>query len=263
MYEAPFAFIQEKVQPVRATNRRDAYRLRWWRHVEPRPGLWRAARNKSRLLVTPEVSRHRVFAWLSTQIVPDHKLQVIARQDETTFGILASKWHLMWSLRVGSWHGVGNDPRYTISSSFETFPFPAGLTPNISPDDYASDPRAVAIATAAERLDHLRNAWLNPPDLVDVVPEVVPGYPDRILPKTEAALAELKKRTLTNLYNQRPQWLVDAHRDLDAAVAAAYGWPADISEDDALAALLELNMGRAPAGAGSPGADEPIEEDER
>ena len=73
----------------------------------------------------------------------------------------------------------------------------------------------------------------------------MPGYPDRILPKNEEAAAELKKRTLTNLYNQRPQWLADAHRDLDAAVAAAYGWPADISEEDALAKLLELNLARA------------------
>src|SRR6185295_16068979 len=97
--------------------------------------------------------------------------------------------------------------------------------------------------------DDLRNAWLNPPDLVDVVPEVVPGYPDRILPKTEEAAAILKKRTLTNLYNERPQWLADAHRELDAAVAAAYGWPANISEEDALAKLLELNLSRASAGA--------------
>jgi hypothetical protein len=73
----------------------------------------------------------------------------------------------------------------------------------------------------------------------------VPGYPDRILPKSDAAAAELKKRTLTNLYNQRPQWLADAHRDLDAAVAAAYCWSADISEVDALAKLLELNLARA------------------
>jgi hypothetical protein len=77
------------------------------------------------------------------------------------------------------------------------------------------------------------------------VPEVVSGYPDRILPKNEKAVAELKKRTLTNLYNARPQWLADVHRDLDAAVAAAYGWPADISEDEALAKLLALNLARA------------------
>jgi hypothetical protein len=76
------------------------------------------------------------------------------------------------------------------------------------------------------------------------VPEVVPGFPDRILPKSEAAAEELKKRTLTNLYNQHPQWLDDVHRDLDAAVAAAYGWPAHISEEEALGNLLDLNLTR-------------------
>jgi type II restriction/modification system DNA methylase subunit YeeA len=143
---------------------------------------------------------------------------------------------------------------------FETFPFPEGLTPNIPAKDYESDPCAIAIAKAAKRLDDLRNAWLNPPDLIDIVPEVVPGYPDRILPKNEKAAAELKKRTLTNLYNARPQWLSDAHRDLDAAVAAAYGWPADITEEDALAKLLELNLSRAAAGKAE-AADESEAED--
>jgi len=153
----------------------------------------------------------------------------------------------MWALRKGT--SLEDRPRYTPTTTFETFPFPKGLTPNIPAEDYADDPRAIAIAKAAKRLDELRNAWLNPPDLIDIVPEVVPGYPDRILPKNEKAAAELKKRTLTNLYNARPQWLADAHRDLDAAVAAAYGWRADISEEDALAKLLELNLARAGAGA--------------
>ena len=94
------------------------------------------------------------------------------------------------------------------------------------------------------------------------MPEVVPGYPDRILPKNEMAAAELKKRTLTNLYNARPQWLADAHRDLDAAVAAAYGWPADISEEDALAKLLELNLARAAAAAGEAAELDLADEDE-
>jgi type II restriction/modification system DNA methylase subunit YeeA len=111
---------------------------------------------------------------------------------------------------------------------------------------YASDPRAVKIADAAKRLNELREAWLNPSDLVKRVPEVVPGFPDRILPVDDKAAAILKKRTLTNLYNERPVWLANAHRDLDAAVAAVYGWPPDISEDDALARLFALNQSRAP-----------------
>src|SRR5262249_20388336 len=74
--------------------------------------------------------------------------------------------------------------------------------------------------------------WLNPPDLVRAEREVIPGYPDRAVPKDTQAAANLRERTLTNLYNNRPQWLTDLHRDLDVAVAAAYGWPADISDED-------------------------------
>jgi hypothetical protein len=208
----------------------------------------------SRYIVTPETAEYRTFVWLAFPILPDKNLIVIARDDDTAFGVLQSRFHEAWSLRLGT--SLEDRPRYTSTTTFATFPFPEGLTPNIPASAYADDPRAIAIASAARRLDDLRNAWLNPPDLVDIVPEVVPGYPDRILPKTEAAAATLKKRTLTNLYNQRPQWLVDAHRDLDAAVAAAYGWPADISEEDALAKLLELNLSRAGASSAPAGADD-------
>jgi hypothetical protein len=69
-------------------------------------------------------------------------------------------------------------------------------------------------------------------------------YP-RLVPKDEECAKELKKRTLTNLYNQRPAWLELAHQKLDAAVFAAYGWPAKLSDDDLLAKLLELNLARA------------------
>jgi type II restriction/modification system DNA methylase subunit YeeA len=107
------------------------------------------------------------------------------------------------------------------------------------------DNQAARISGAAKRLDDLRVAWLNPPDLVKHVPEVVPGYPDRILPKDASAAEKMKGRTLTNLYNERPAWLANLHRDLDCAVAAAYGWPEDISVDDALKQLLALNVQRS------------------
>ncbi len=95
-------------------------------------------------------------------------------------------------------------------------------------------------ALEARRLVELRDRWLNPPEWVD---EPVPGYPKRPVPRDEDAAKALKKRTLTNLYNARPQWLADAHEALDAAVAAAYGWSADISDDDVLRELLALNGG--------------------
>jgi type II restriction/modification system DNA methylase subunit YeeA len=96
---------------------------------------------------------------------------------------------------VCTWQGKGNDPPYTPTTTFETFPFPEGLTPNIPAADYANDPRAEAIAKAAKVLVDLRDAWLNPPECVDRVPEVVPGYPDRLVPKDAEAAEKLKKRT--------------------------------------------------------------------
>ena len=188
------------------------------------------------------VAKHRLFAWFDSRICPDQQVIVIARDDDTTFGILHSRFHEAWSLRLCTWVGKGNDPRYTPTTTFETFPFPDGLTPNTPATDYESDPRARTITEAAKRLVELRDRWLNPPEWVDWVDEPVSGYPKRPVPRDEAAATALKTRTLTSLYNARPTWLADAHAALDAAVATAYGWPADISNDDALAELLALNL---------------------
>lgn len=242
-YEAPFQYVREHVLPEREKNRREVYRERWWRHVEARPTMWNVLSNQKRYLATPTLAKHRVFVWLSSKICPDHQLIAISREDDVAFGILHSRFHQAWALKLGT--SLEDRPRYTPSTTFETFPFPDGLNPDIPAVRLQRDPRAAAIAVAAKRLDDLRNSWLNPSDLVRIEPEVVPSYPNRTLPKDTVAAAVLRGRTLTNLYNRRPQWLADAHRELDAAVAIAYGWPDDISDDDALARLLGLNLARA------------------
>ena len=241
LYEEPFRHVREHVHPMRQRNRRVSYRVHWWRHVEPRQGMWDALNGLPRFIATPTVAKHRLFVWLDSRICPDHQLIVIARDDDTTFGILHSRFHEAWSLRLGTWLGKGNDPRYTPTTTFESFPFPEGLSPDIPAADYADDPRAVAIAEAASRLVDLRDRWLNPPEWVAWTDEPDPGYPKRPVARDKATVKQLKKRTLTNLYNARPQWLVDAHAALDAAVAAAYGWDITISDDEALQELLTLN----------------------
>ena len=239
LYEEPFRWVKERVYPMRQQNRREAYREYWWRHVEPRPGMWGAFGGLSRYIATARLAKHRLFGWYDVRICPDSQLIVIARADDTTFGILHSRFHELWSLRLGT--SLEDRPRYTPSTTFETFPFPVGLTPNVPAADYEGEPRATAIAEASSRLVELRDRWLNPPEWVDWVDEPAPGYPPRPVPRDEEAAKALRKRTLTNLYNARPQWLVDAHAALDAAVAAAYGWPADITDDNALRELLNLN----------------------
>ena len=238
-YEAPFGYVREHVWPKRRKNRAASVKRLWWRHERPRPEMSQALDGLHRYIGTARVAKHRLFVWLDARIPPDSQVIVIARDDDTTFGILHSRFHEAWSLRFGTWLGKGNDPRYTPTTTFETFPFPDGLSPDIPAPDYADDPRAVAIAEAARRLVELRDRWLDPPEWVD---EPAPRYPKRPVARDEAAAKELKARTLTGLYNARPRWLADAHATLDAAVAASYGWGDGITDDEALRELLDLNI---------------------
>lgn len=259
-FQAPFEYLRSAqydpgsttdtrtLVEARSTARDEHARERWWELYWPRPEMRRAIQGLSRYLVTGETAEHRLFVWLSLPLLPDKNLIVFARDDDVFFGVLHSAAHEAWATGIGNRMGVGNQRRYNASYIFETFPFPEGLTPDIAASQYATDPRAVAIAAAAKRLNELRENWLNPPDLVKQVPEVVPGYLDRLLPKDDAAAAILRKRTLTNLYNERPTWLANAHRDLDKAVAAAYGWidwGDGLPDDVILERLFKLNQERA------------------
>ncbi|MCC6248640.1 MAG: adenine methyltransferase [Rubrivivax sp.] len=276
LYEAPFEHVRVQVKPARDQVQNPLERAKWWLHARPAPELRAAVRTLPRFALTARVAKHRLFTWVSGLVVVDGQLVVVARADDTTFGLLHSRFHELWSLRLGT--SLEDRPRYTPTTCFETFPFPAGLTPAdtahqrterlegtgttpaaLIPADLTPEVRrrAEPVARAAARLVTLRDAWLNPPEWTERVPEVVPlgmttsPYPDRIVarPGFEEPLA---KRTLTNLYNQRPAWLVQAHEALDAAVAAAYGWtdytPA-MPDEEILRRLLALNRERARAQA--------------
>ncbi len=175
-----------------------------------------------------------------------------------TFGVLSSRMHEIWALANASMHGVGNDPTYNAKSCFETFPFPEGLTPNLEPADYTNT-SAAEIAASAQALNKLRETWLNPPEWTDWVrtqEEEKAGYPARPVAKSGHE-ADLKKRTLTNLYNARPAWLDNSHKVLDAAVAKAYGWndyAPEMPDEEILRRLLVINLARASSLLKSPAA---------
>ena len=202
LYEIPFAHIAKHVKPMRLSGRHRRRAEFWYRHATPGPETWQRLDGLSRFIVTPRVAKYRLFVWCDVRVCPDCQLIVIPRDDDTTLGILHSRFHESWSLRLGT--SLEDRPRYTPTTTFQTFPFPQGLSPDIPAADYANDPRALAIAASARRLVELRDRWLNPPEWVDWVDEPVPGYPKRAVPRDAAAAKALKKRTLTNLYNARP-----------------------------------------------------------
>ncbi len=250
LYEVPFEYVVKYVKPERILNPRPVRAKYWWRHGDPQPAMRDALKGLPRYIATPEVTKHRIFVWMNGTVLPDKKLIAIAHSDDCTFGILHCYFHELWALAVCSWHGAGNDPRYTPTTCFETFPFPAGLTPRDTVQGAPSGSLADAIASAAKTLNELRERWLNPPEWVDWVitpEEEAAGFPKRPVAKPGKE-TELKKRTLTNLYNQRPAWLDNAHRALDAAVAAAYGWTdyaPDMPDEEILRRLLALNLERS------------------
>ena len=216
LYEAPFEYVKTLVKPMRDTNRRKRYRELWWLHLEPGAGMRKALAGLSRYIATPVNAKHRVFVWLSAETLADHQLIAIARDDDYTFGVLHSRAHELWALAKGTQlREIETGFRYTPTSTFETFPFP-------HPHSVQRD----SIAGVAAKLHHLRSQWLNPP-----------GQDP----------AMLKGRTLTNLYNDPPTWLQHLHKELDEAVAAAYGWPAELSDEEVLHRLLDLNLERGAA----------------
>ena len=245
-YEAPFTHVEEHVRPAREGKREQRTRERWWLHTRPIPGMRNALAPLSRFIGTPTLAKYRLFVWLTAPTLPDHQLVAIAREDDYTFGVLHSRAHELWSLRMGT--SLEDRPRYTPTSTFETFSFPWPLN---TPDEALTNEQRShrdAIAEAARTLDKARRHWLNPPELVREEPDVVPSLPPRLLPVDEDAERVLKKRTLTNLYNERPTWLANLHDALDAAVFAAYGWeeaPDELGEEELLGRLLALNLARA------------------
>ena len=247
-FEEPFNHVERFVKPQRQAQSDASRKRNWWIHGRSGEDYRQAVAGLSRFIATPRVAKHRYFVWLPVHVWPDSRLYAITRDDDLTFGILSSRMHEVWSLANASMHGVGNDPTYNAKSCFETFPFPTstGLLVRSS---------QAATAQAAKRLNDLREAWLNPPEWTNRVPEVIPlgmtssPYPDRILPKPGHE-KDLADRTLTKLYNQRPAWLDAAHKELDKAVAVAYGWAdytPEMPVEEILKRLLALNLKRAGA----------------
>lgn len=209
LYEAPFEYVNTHVRPEREKSRSEV--CDWWLHERPRPAMRQSLERLAKYIATPTTAQHRLFCWLPTQVLPDHSLIAIARDDDYAFGVLHSQVHQLWALKAGT--QLETRPRYTPTTCFETFPFPK-----------PSDAQRQVIADAAKELNERREGWLNPP-----------GLPEK----------ELKKRTLTNLYNDRPTWLQHAHKKLDQAVLDAYGWPHDLTDAAILERLLALNLERA------------------
>jgi hypothetical protein len=278
LYEAPFQRIATLVQPVRAKNNRAVRRDKWWLHAETAPGMREAVSTLSRFIATPRVSKYRIFIWATPEVLPDDGIFIFARDDDYFFGVLQSRVHEVWARGIGTQLRERESGFCYTTSCFETFPFPA-------PDDAARERISQAAQeldalrcrwlcppewmraevlefparadgiwrrfVAADSVDAhgIGTAEYSRPVPRDLEMTVYDARPDAtgVLQTRAVKLKDaLPRRTLTNLYNERPAWLENAHRVLDEAVFAAYGWDeTDLSDEKILARLLKLNLQRA------------------
>ncbi|MCE2891931.1 MAG: class I SAM-dependent DNA methyltransferase [Hyphomonadaceae bacterium] len=210
-----------QIKPDRDNNNRAFYRDNWWIHGEPRKDLRPALVGIPRYIVTVETSKHRVFQFFKAEILPDNMLVALGLDDAFSLGVLSSRCHRNWALEQGGL--LGPTPRYSKSRCFDPFPFPD-----------ATDAQKAMIGAIAEELDATRKLVLaENPDLT------LTGLYN-LLEKIHALAPEEEDQAR----RARVYILQHLHQRLDAAVAEAYGWPADLGEQEILGRLVALNQAR-------------------
>lgn len=225
-------WLLEHVKPERDQNNRESYRRNWWIFGEPRKTFRLALNGLARQIVTPETAKHRYFVFLECEVTAEGTCIIIADDDAFVMGVLSSRAHEVWALATGSRMGVGNDPRYNKTRCFDPFAFPV-----------SSEAQVSRIRDLAEQLDahRKRQQALHPKltltDMYNVLEKLRAGEELTAKDKT------IHQQGLVSVLRQ-------IHDDLDAAVCAAYGWPATLSDDEILERLVALNAQRAAEEAG-------------
>jgi hypothetical protein len=231
-YPKLYQWLLDRVKPERDANKDKDLREKWWLHRRNNEEMRRALAGLHRYIVTVMTAKHRVFQFLEGAILPDQKLVAIGLHDVFSLGVLSSQLHIEWALATGG--TLEDRPVYSKSTCFETFPFPdedTGLTP----------PLRERIAQLAEQIDAHRKRVLAPETGNSGL--TLTGLYNVLAALREGRALSAKEKT------QHTQGLVgvlrELHDELDAAVLAAYGLPADADAQAILAHLVQLNTQRA------------------
>jgi len=229
-FPAVFQHLLLYVKPERDARKTSGpdgaqYAKQWWLHGKPRPNLRAALCGLPRYIATVETAKHRLFVFLPAAVLPDNKLVCIATADAWHLGVLSSRLHSAWTLASGAL--LEDRPVYVKTSCFDPFPFPI-----------ATLAQTAEIAALADELDTLRkerlaaHAHLTLTILYNILAAIRAGHP-----LTDA------DRDLLNAGHV--EVLRHLHDRLDAAVAAAYGWPADLPAAAIVEHVVALNRERA------------------
>jgi hypothetical protein len=222
-----FQRVLDRVKPIRDSVKRRSRRERWWIYSEPNVTMRPMFKGLDRYVATCRTAKHRVFGFLDSDVLPDAKLIAIGLDDAAHLGVLSSKIHVTWAIAAGGWLGVGNDANYNHAQCFYPFPFP----------NMAEDQKNL-LRTLGEKLDAHRKRQQA------AHPKLTLTHMYNVLEKLRAGeTIEGKDR---ESYEQGLIGILwDLHDQIDAAVADAYGWPVNLSDEDILLRLVALNKERA------------------
>ncbi|WP_230426514.1 class I SAM-dependent DNA methyltransferase [Paragemmobacter aquarius] len=220
-----FQWLKDSVYPERTVNNRETYRRNWWIFGEPRKEIRKALAGLDRYLVTGRTAKHRIVQFVPKETVAESEVVILAIADPALLAALSSQIHFLWSNVTGT--VLGPTPRYNNSTCFEKFPFPD-----------PTEAQKTRLRSLGEQLDAHRKAQQA------AHPKLTLTAMYNVLEKLRAGQRIEGKDKET--YDQGLIGILrDLHDQIDAAVAEAYGWPADLSDDEILHRLVDLNRQRA------------------
>ena len=204
-YPAALRVVEDRAREAREASTSYSRNPRWWQLLWPRPDFRRAVAGLRRFIAGTATGKRILFVWCEGDWRPSNATNVFALDSDYAMGVLSSRVHTDWARARSS--TLRADIRYTPSSAFETFPWPQ-----------PGDDRRERVAALSRSVIDLRSTLCR---------------------EHEIGLTVLYNRVDDGAYRA----LRAAHRDLDLAVLAAYGWSSALLDDVRRRnlALLELN----------------------
>lgn len=232
-YPSAYSHLYDHVRPKRLISKLPALAQHWWEHERPRPLLRELLKGLPRYIATCRTAKHRVFTFLPAHALPETTIVVIASDSAAVLGTLQSRIHCLFSHNTGGFLGLGNDSRYQHKVTFYPFPMP-DFDPHSS--------LAGRIGSTAEHLDGHRNKIAATNKKATITAQY-----NALTRAREAAAGGAPLTPAERTFHEAAQIgvLRSLHDDLDAAVAEAYGWPADLDDEEILTRLVALNRERA------------------
>jgi hypothetical protein len=231
-----YQHLKSTVYPTRATNNDPRLREYWWRFRRSNETYFGAISGLDRFMATVETTKHRTFVFVNSHELLEHGVVGIGIGDAFLLGVLSSRLHVCWTLANGG--TLEDRPRYNKDVCFDPFPFP------VCSDGLKAEIRAVAEELDAHRkarqAEHPRltlTQMYNVLEKLRAADGAGPGGSDpfaALTPEEE----EVKDKGLLLI-------LKELHDKLDTLVFQAYGWPADLADEQILERLVALNKERA------------------